>query len=281
MKTLKFLVAIAVVLNLQLNVCGQDYQYLGNAGKLTEVSRESGITSPVTVTVIYDNYAHTEGMKPDWGYSVIIEGLEKTVLFDTGTKPAIFSSNFQKTGIDAGSIDLLAFSHEHLDHVGGLSAFAEMMTGIPAIIPHSFTPPVVSSIVNAGYTPLLVRDAAMICNHLYTSGEFDFGIAEQCLVLDTRAGLVVMTGCAHPGIVRMLREIKQTFSKDIVAVFGGFHLIDKSQSETEEIIAGLKSLGIIRCGATHCTGEKQIKMFREAFGDNYFELGAGNRIIFN
>jgi len=57
--------------------------------------------------------------------------------------------------------------------------------------------------------------------------------------------------------------------------------MDKSKAGTEEIIAGMKSLGIVRCGATHCTGEKQIDMFREAFGENYFELGAGNRVIFN
>lgn len=281
MKTVRFLGAIAALLVLHLNGCGQDYPYLGNTGDLASVKPGSGITSPVTVTVIYDNYVHTEGMKADWGYSIVIEGLEKTVLFDTGTKPEIFRSNFLKTGVDAQSIDLLVFSHEHLDHVGGLSAFAGMKTGIPVIIPHSFGYSVKSSMGKAGYKPLLVNDAGMICKCLYTSGEFDFQIAEQCLVLDTGDGLVVMTGCAHPGIVKMLSEIKQTFRKDIIAVFGGFHLMDRSKSEMEEIIAEMKSLGIVRCGATHCTGEMQIGMFREAFGDNYFELGAGNKIVFN
>jgi 7,8-dihydropterin-6-yl-methyl-4-(beta-D-ribofuranosyl)aminobenzene 5'-phosphate synthase len=57
--------------------------------------------------------------------------------------------------------------------------------------------------------------------------------------------------------------------------------MDKSRSEMEEIITGMKSLGVVRCGATHCTGEMQIGMFREAFGENYFEPGAGNKIIFN
>ncbi|MRR22998.1 MBL fold metallo-hydrolase [bacterium] len=241
----------------------------------------SGITSPVTVTVIYDNYVHTDGLTSDWGYSVVIEGLDKSVLFDTGTKPEIFGSNFLKTGLDANSIDLLAYSHEHLDHVGGIAAFSAMKTGIPVIIPHSFSGSVTSSLAKAGYEPLLVRDPANICDNLYTSGEFDFKIAEQCLVLDTREGLVVMTGCAHPGIVRMLRDIKQSFNKDIIAVFGGFHLMDKSKSEMEGIIAEMKSLGVRRCGATHCTGDMQIGMFREAFGENYFELGTGNKIVFN
>ena len=281
MKTLKFICAFAAIIVLQLNGWGQDYPFLENSGSLSAVEPGSGITSPVTVTVIYDNYVHTEGMTPDWGYSIVIEGLDKTVLFDTGTRPEIFRSNFLKTGIDAGSTDLLVFSHEHPDHVGGLPAFSAMKTGIPAVIPHSFTRPVISSIVNAGYKPLLVGDAALICNNLYTSGEFDYQIAEQCLVLDTKEGLVVMTGCAHPGIVSMLREIKQAFNKDIISVFGGFHLMEKSKSEMEAIIADMKSIGVRRCGATHCTGDMQIGMFREAFGENYFELGAGNKIVFN
>lgn len=281
MKIVRFLCASAALLLIQLNGCGQDYPYLENPVNISAVKAGSGITSPVTVIVIYDNYVHSDGMTSDWGYSVVIEGLDKTVLFDTGTKPEIFRSNFLKTGLDANSIDLLVFSHEHPDHVAGLPAFAAMKTGIPVIIPHSFTRPVISSIVKAGYNPILVGDAAMISNNLYTSGEFDYQVAEQCLVLDTKEGLVVMTGCAHPGIVSLLREIKQSFNKDIIAVFGGFHLMDKSRSEMEEIISEMKSLGVVRCGATHCTGDKQIGMFREAFGENYFELGAGNRIVFN
>jgi 7,8-dihydropterin-6-yl-methyl-4-(beta-D-ribofuranosyl)aminobenzene 5'-phosphate synthase len=40
----------------------------------------------------------------------------------------------------------------------------------------------------------------------------------------------------------------------------------------------MKSLGIVKCGATHCTGEKQIRMFKDSFAENYFELGVGNTI---
>jgi 7,8-dihydropterin-6-yl-methyl-4-(beta-D-ribofuranosyl)aminobenzene 5'-phosphate synthase len=281
MKAFKILFPSLMFFFLNLQVTGQDYPYLGNKDKITAVTAESGITSPVTVTVIYDNYVHTDGMTPDWGYSVVIEGTGKSVLFDAGTKPDIFRSNFEKTGLNASAIDLVVVSHEHFDHVGGMPAFAEMKTGIPVIIPHSFAPAVTANLISAGFSPILVKDAGMICKDLYTSGEFDFPLAEQCLVLDTREGLVVMTGCSHPGIVMMLREIKETFNKNIVSVFGGFHLMNKSEREMEEIISGMKELGVIRCGATHCTGEKQIEMFRKAFGDNYFELGVGNRIVIN
>jgi 7,8-dihydropterin-6-yl-methyl-4-(beta-D-ribofuranosyl)aminobenzene 5'-phosphate synthase len=110
---------------------------------------------------------------------------------------------------------------------------------------------------------------------------FDFEIAEQSLVLNTKKGLVVMTGCAHPGIINMLREIRSSFNKDIYMVFGGFHLMNKSEKEMETIISEMKALGVKKCGATHCTGEMQMKMFRDSFGDDYIELGAGNIIVIN
>jgi len=52
-----------------------------------------------------------------------------------------------------------------------------------------------------GLEPILVNEPSKICENLYSSGEFDFKIPEQALVLNTKQGLVVMTGCSHPGIV--------------------------------------------------------------------------------
>jgi 7,8-dihydropterin-6-yl-methyl-4-(beta-D-ribofuranosyl)aminobenzene 5'-phosphate synthase len=99
--------------------------------------------------------------------------------------------------------------------------------------------------------------------------------------LNTKKGLVVMTGCSHPGIVEMLKEVKSTFNKNIYMVFGGFHLLEKSENEMKEIIEDMKALGVVKCGATHCTGVKQTQMIKEAFGTNFFELGVGNNIILN
>jgi 7,8-dihydropterin-6-yl-methyl-4-(beta-D-ribofuranosyl)aminobenzene 5'-phosphate synthase len=281
MKTIKILSVLTVTLLLQIHLFGQDYQYLSNVEDLAKVTTASGITEPVTVRVIYDNYARVDSLTADWGYSVVIEGLEKTILFDAGTKPDIFASNFRKMGIDASEIDFLVLSHEHGDHTGGISSFVKMKTDIPVIIPHSFTKAFKQRMDSLGLKPLLVKEPAMICEDLYTSGEFDFPLAEQALVLDTKQGLVVMTGCSHPGIVEMLKEIKTSFNKNIYMAFGGFHLLEKSEEEMDVIISGMKALGVVKCGATHCTGDEQIKMFRDAFGENYFDLGAGNIIVIN
>lgn len=274
----KCLFSILILLFLGTGCTGQEYKYLNDKGIGDPLSAESGITRPVTIKILYDNYVHVDGCEADWGYSILIDGLEKTILFDTGTKPEIFEANFIKAGTDAGEIDYLVFSHEHSDHTAGITAFVKMKTGIPVIIPHSFTGQFKSSLVKHGLEPLLVNEHAKICNNLYTSGEFDYEIAEQALILDTKSGLVVMTGCCHPGIIQMLKKIKSDFNKKIYMVFGGFHLLEKSDKEMESIISEMKKLGVVKCGATHCTGDRQIKLFKEAFGKDYFELGVGNVI---
>jgi 7,8-dihydropterin-6-yl-methyl-4-(beta-D-ribofuranosyl)aminobenzene 5'-phosphate synthase len=184
-------------------------------------------------------------------------------------------------GLDAGKIDLIVLSHEHGDHTEGLPAFVKMRKDIPVLIPYSFSEPFKKKMIGFGLIPVLVKEPAKICDNLYTSGEFKYQIPEQALVLNTRNGLVVMTGCSHPGIVEMLKEIKLAFNKNIYMVFGGFHLLNKSKKEMDEIISEIKAIGVVKCGATHCTGKKQIQMIRDAFGTDYFELGVGNSIVIN
>jgi 7,8-dihydropterin-6-yl-methyl-4-(beta-D-ribofuranosyl)aminobenzene 5'-phosphate synthase len=281
MKTSKFLSILLVVLFLHTHVLGQDFKFLKDSSGLNGISTINGIENPVTIKVVYDNYAHVDGLKADWGYSIVIEGLEKHILFDAGANPTIFESNFKKMDIDAEKIDYLILSHEHGDHTAGIPAFIKLKKDIPVIIPYSFSESFKKKMVEFGLEPLLVKEPVKICTNLYSSGEFSGPIPEQALVLNTKQGLVVMTGCSHPGIVEMLKEIKSKFNKNIYAVFGGFHLLDKSDSEMKKIITDMQALGIVKCGATHCTGVRQTEMIKEAFGTNFIELGVGNNIIFN
>jgi len=162
-----------------------------------------------------------------------------------------------------------------------LPAFVKLKTNIPVLFPCSFSNSFKSRMIDFGLHPLLVKEPAKICDNLYTSGEFQHQIPEQALVLNTKKGLVVMTGCSHPGIIEMLKKISSVYKKNIYMVFGGFHLMNKSEKEMEEIISEFKSIGVVKCGATHCTGERQIEMIKEAFGGNFVEMGAGNNIVIN
>lgn len=281
MKIIRFYSVLFALILIGIGLSGQDYEKLGNFEGVKNISSGTGINSPVTFNVIYDNYVTKQATIADWGFSVLIVGLEKEVLFDTGTKPEIFESNLHILGIDPSGINMLVLSHEHGDHTGGISSLVKMKTGIPLLMPYSFSPDFKKRMVSLGLKPVLIEAPSMICSNLYTSGEFDYEIPEQALVMDTKKGLVILTGCAHPGIISMLRKIKNDFGKNIYMVCGGFHLMDKSDEEMKAIISEMKELGVEKCGATHCTGEKQIKLFKDAFNENYVELGTGNKIVIN
>jgi 7,8-dihydropterin-6-yl-methyl-4-(beta-D-ribofuranosyl)aminobenzene 5'-phosphate synthase len=281
MKVFRIYLLFMLLVSMPVTLYGQDYKVLEDPSGLTGITAGNGIGTPVTVKVVYDNYVKVDGFKSDWGYSIVIEGLEKEILFDAGTKPDVFEFNFNKMALDAGTIDLIIFSHEHGDHTEGLPAFVKLRKDIPVIIPYSFSDQFKKKMVTFGLMPVIVKEPARICENLYTSGEFDYQIPEQALVLNTKNGLVVMTGCSHPGIIEMLKKIKSRFNKNIYMVFGGFHLLNKSEKEMDAIIADMKSIGVIKCGATHCTGGDQIKMIKKAFGEDYFELGVGNSIVIN
>ena len=78
----------------------------------------------------------------------------------------------------------------------------------------------------------------------------------------------------------MVERAKELLKKDIYMVFGGFHLMRKSDAELQQIIERFKKLGVKKVGATHCTGEKAIAAFKKAFGKNYIPIGVGKKLIF-
>jgi len=87
-----------------------------------------------------------------------------------------------------------------------------------------------------------------------------------------------MTGCAHPGIADMVKRAKNVLNKKIYLVFGGFHLMSKSENEVKEIINQFRDLGVMNVGATHCTGDGAIKLFKEAYGENFIRMGVGKKL---
>ncbi len=274
MKIKVFLTSILAV-SLTVTSCSQDTEHSYYTGKGPESLGEP-VTTPVKVHVIYDNYVYKEGTQADWGFSILIEGLEKCILFDTGTRPEIFEANFRKMDLDASEIDEVFISHEHGDHFGGLGALLSMNPDVKVVVPETFSRDFFKIPETTGSATELVGKPVQVCNGLYSSGVLGRAIPEQSMVLNTEKGLVVMTGCSHPGIVNILEQVKEDFGKEIYMVFGGFHLMNSSEKQIGEIIEKMKQLGVKKCGATHCTGEQQIEWFRQAFGGNFVEMGTGN-----
>ena len=234
----------------------------------------------IKITVLYDNTVAVEGTQADWGFSCIIEGAEKCILFDTGTKPTILMRNIEKLHIDPQKPEFVVITHNHRDHYGGLYRYLEENSKVAVYLAKSFHDQHAERIKKLGAQTVVVDKPVEICKDIYLTGEMGTDIKEQAIVFDTAEGLVVLTGCAHPGIAGIVKKAKEIIDREIYLVLGGFHLMQYSDSAIEKVIRDFRELGVQKVGATHCTGEKQIDMFRKAYGEDFVEMGVGRVITF-
>ncbi len=232
----------------------------------------------VTFTVIYDNYSSSDQCTGDWGFSCLIEGTEKTVLFDTGTKPEIFRRNLEELNIDISNIDVIVISHNHGDHTGGLPVILEKETELRLYIPASVEDNFLNRFDSFQDHTIPVNESMEICDGIMTTGEMGSSIKEQSLLIDTHKGLVVLTGCSHQGIENIVEKAAELSDKPIYMVFGGFHLLNHSSDQVEDIISIFRKNGVQKCGATHCTGKMATNMFKEEYGGDFVVIGAGKLI---
>jgi 7,8-dihydropterin-6-yl-methyl-4-(beta-D-ribofuranosyl)aminobenzene 5'-phosphate synthase len=98
-----------------------------------------GICNPVTVTSVFNNVPSRAGLKTGWGYACLIEGMEKTVLFDTGADGRRLLLNMRHLGKRPEVVDTVVLSHSHQDHVGGLKAFLVLNPHVTVYAPASFS----------------------------------------------------------------------------------------------------------------------------------------------
>ncbi|MEW6556799.1 MAG: MBL fold metallo-hydrolase [Elusimicrobiota bacterium] len=211
--------------------------------------------------------------------SCIIEGIEKTILFDVGGMGTILLSNMEKLRIDPKQVDVIVLSHIHDDHIGGIWDFLEKNNDVIVYLPESFPEGFKHDVEKMCQKVISVKNPVKLLENVYSTGELGTLIKEQSLVLNTEKGIIVITGCAHPGIVNIVKEaIKITKNNNVYLVLGGFHLIAYSENEIEEIIKDLKKLEVKMVGPSHCTGDRPIELFREAWGKDFFDLGCGAKI---
>ena len=236
------------------------------------------LTEEITLTILYDNYKYEEGFKNSWGFSCLIEGAGPTILFDTGSKDGILMHNFKAAGKDPKDVDMIILSHIHSDHTGGIAEFLELKTGIDVYLPQSFPDEFKKGIEAQGAHPVMVSDAKKISDNFWSTGEMGNEIFEQSLVVQTPKGLVVITGCAHPGIEDIVTKAQEIKDEQILLVMGGFHLLLTGNDAVGSIAREFKDKHIQYAAPTHCSGDGTIKVFQKVFGKQYLRVGTGKVI---
>ena len=243
----------------------------------------------MTITIVYDNNPYKEGLETAWGFGCVITGAEKTILFDTGGDDSILLNNMEKLAIDPNGIDTVVLSHIHGDHTGGLHSFLEKNSDVTVYLPKSFPKKFKDNVASCGAKIVEAEQALKICENVYSTGQLGKLIKEQSLIIRTEAGLVVITGCAHPGIVKIVNSAKDLLKDDILlpapvapaqvtqaqVVMGGFHLEWATKGKIEKIISAFKQLAVQYAGPCHCSGDKARSLFEKHFGKNYISIGVG------
>ena len=167
----------------------------------------------MTITVVCDNNPYKEGLESAWGFSAIIDGAEKPILFDTGSSGSILLGNMGKLAIDPHSVDLVVLSHIHGDHTGGLADFLEENPGVTVYIPKSFPKRFKDNLRRYCAGVVEVEKPIEICEGVYSTSQVGglipvAELKEQSLIIQTEKGLIVIAGCAHPGILKIVNMAK-------------------------------------------------------------------------
>jgi len=267
----------------------------------------------VQITILYDAFGKSSAMQKDWGYAVLVEYGGKRILFDCGNNPDILAQNAKAKGIDLSKLDFVVMSHRHSDHMGGLSYLLKVNPNVKiyapkeafgvygADLPSTFyrkdlslpaeqryfdgAPPEVLRFGSAwpGANFQLVDKNTEIAPdmHLITLVSDKPGtleLRELSLAVNTPEGMVIVVGCSHPGIDRIV-EVASTINPRIHLIAGGFHLVVASDPEIERLVAALHDTFKVEYVAPgHCTGEPAFTALKKAFGDRYIYAGLGTTL---
>jgi len=241
-----------------------------NSDTMTTTSKTEN--EKLSIITVFDNYRADPLLKTGWGFSCLIRRIrpigeksgslkEENILLDTGADSDILLSNMKKLNIIPETIDFIFISHLHDDHIGGLNGILKIRPDLTV------------------YKPELFPKEKEIIEDVYTTGSLGNDIKEQSLIIKSEKGLIIITGCAHPGIVNILEKAKEMFpSENIYLVLGGFHLEDELYPELKSIISDFRKLNVQKAALCHCSGERTRELFKKEYGDNYIENGVGKVI---
>jgi 7,8-dihydropterin-6-yl-methyl-4-(beta-D-ribofuranosyl)aminobenzene 5'-phosphate synthase len=217
---------------------------------------------------VYNNAPHTPGLAA-WGFAAVI---------DAGGDGPTLLANLRLLGIDPTSINAVVLSHIDGDHTGGLDNFLARRSNVTVYMPSSFPMQFRRSVERHGVRVETVSGPRRRLGKLHSTGEMGDSIKEQALIIDTEEGLVVLTGCAHPGIVKTAEAARRYLSKEIYLLMSGFHSQGLGESKLCKTVQGLRNQGIRKVAPSHCTGGKAVVLLRENWGSDFVEGGCGATI---
>jgi 7,8-dihydropterin-6-yl-methyl-4-(beta-D-ribofuranosyl)aminobenzene 5'-phosphate synthase len=265
------------------------------------------------VTILYDAFGKPSAFKRGWGYSSLVEYGGKRILFDTGGNLADFTFNADALGVDLSRLDFVVLTHRHGDHTSGLHQVLKVNPTVKIYTPAegaNFDTPASAALVTlmkrrvesapddmhyfdgkyperfasgspwpgAQFTQIRTPTEVAPGFWLVSTQSDSPGTREMnevSMAIKTPQGLVVVVGCSHPGIEKILQAVTKIDSR-LYSVFGGLHLVDVSDPEVSALVTRLRDKWKLeRAAAGHCTGEFAFSELNRIFGPRFDHAGVG------
>jgi 7,8-dihydropterin-6-yl-methyl-4-(beta-D-ribofuranosyl)aminobenzene 5'-phosphate synthase len=267
------------------------------------------------ITILYDAFGKSSTMRKDWGFSAFIEYGGKRILFDTGNNAEILAHNVQAKGVDLTRLDFAIVSHRHGDHTSGLNYLLKVNPTVKIYAPQENFGVFGAALPGTFYR----RDEALPPEMRYFDGNppeqlrfgspwpeanfswvdktieiapgfhlipltgkwgADFELREISLAIDTPDGVVLIVGCSHPTIEKIVEAVKAAANKPIHLILGGLHLLPATEDQIKSIAASLYEHWKVEfIVPSHCTGEPAFAILKERFGDKYVYAGLGSTVV--
>ncbi len=265
------------------------------------------------ITILYDAFGKDPAMQKDWGYAALVEYHGKRILFDTGNSPDVLEQNAKARSVDLSKLDFVVMSHRHGDHMGGLSYVLRVNPKVKIYAPKEGFGVYGAELPSTFYR----KDASLAPEQRYFNGAppqvMRFGSAwpgahfelvdtnveiapdihlialvsdkpgtlelrELSLAINTPDGMVIVVGCSHPGVDRIV-SVAASINPRIHMIAGGLHLVVASDAEIDKIVAALHDTYKVEYVAPgHCTGEPAFTALKKAVADRYLYAGLGTTV---
>jgi len=319
------LIGLVLALKLKQLKAGNKRAAAERAAARYEKLPDIGTVSSLTVLPLVDFYTDDERLKTEAGVSYLIKTDDTTFLMDVGFNknkehPSPLFHNMQTLGISFGDLDYIFFSHLHLDHVGGMREFKNgqfsisqgpvELPAIPAYTPAAMAPsswnpgPEVKVIPEPIALSPGVVSIGVIPRNLFLQG---YTLENSLAVNIAGKGIVLVIGCGHQTIERIIKRAQQLFDAPIYGIIGGLHFPVKNgrimvgplnlqniagtdtppwkgigEQDVKSAIAAVKAVNPEFIALSpHDSSDWSIEQFREAFKERYHDLKVGRELNLN
>jgi len=271
-------------------------------------------TAGSKITILYDAFGRDPSLRKDWGFAALVEAGGKRILFDTGNNSEILAHNVRAKGVDLTRLDFVVMSHRHGDHMGGLNYLMQVNPDVTIYAPKENFGVFGASLPGTFYrqNPSLPPEmryfdgkppATLHFGTPWPQGKFtfitkttevapgfylimlkgswgvDLDVMEISLAIDTPEGIVLIVGCGHPTIEKIVETAETAIKKPVHLLVGGLHLLPADDKQTQRIARALHDTWKVQWMAPgHCTGEPAFAILKEIFGDRYLYAGLGTTI---